>query len=63
MDVLAYCRAMAGFCRQRVEFEGEDDTFWTREAEEWDELISEYASPRPQGRTSQTGLPPSILVS
>jgi hypothetical protein len=45
MDVHAYCRAMAAFCRQRVEFEGEDDTFWTREAEEWDELISEYVDP------------------
>jgi hypothetical protein len=48
MDVLAYCRVMAAFCRQRVEFEGENDKFWTSEAEEWDKLISEYASPRPK---------------
>jgi hypothetical protein len=55
MDVLAYCRAMVAFCRQRSAFEGENDTFWTSEAEEWDKLISEYASPRPQSRTSQIG--------
>jgi hypothetical protein len=36
MDVLAYCRAMAAFCRQRAEFEDENDTFWTIEAEQWD---------------------------
>jgi hypothetical protein len=60
MDVLAYCRAMAAFCRQRVEFEGENDTFWTSEAEEWDRLISEYATPRPQSRTAQTGLESAI---
>jgi hypothetical protein len=48
MDVLAYCRAMAAFCRQRAEFEDENDTFWTREAAEWDKLISEPASPRPK---------------
>jgi hypothetical protein len=51
---------MAAFCRQRAEFEGENDTFWTREAKEWDKLISEYANPRPQSRTSQTGLVPAI---
>jgi hypothetical protein len=56
MDVHAYCRAMAAFCRQRVEFEGEDDTFWTREAEEWDELISEYAIPRSQSRTDASDI-------
>jgi hypothetical protein len=60
MDVLAYCRAMAAFCRQRAEFDGEDDTFWTSEAEEWDELIFEYASPRSQSRTAQTGLESAI---
>jgi hypothetical protein len=60
MDVLAYCRAMAAFCRQRSEFEDENDTFWTSEAEEWDKLISEYASPRPQSRTSQIGLDSAI---
>jgi hypothetical protein len=60
MDVLAYCRAMAAFCRQRSEFEDENDAFWTCEAEAWDRLISEYASPRPQSRTSQTGLDSAI---
>jgi hypothetical protein len=35
MDMLAHCRAMAAFCRQRAAFEGEDDAFWIREAEEW----------------------------
>jgi hypothetical protein len=60
MGVLAYCRAMAAFCRQRAAFEGEDDTFWTSEAEEWDKLITEYASPRPQSRTSQTGFESAI---
>ena len=37
---------MAAFCRQRAEFEDENDTFWIREAEEWDELICEYAKPQ-----------------
>jgi hypothetical protein len=60
MDVHAYCRAMAAFCRQRTEFEGENDTFWACEAEEWDKLISEYASPRSLSRTSQTGLDSTI---
>jgi hypothetical protein len=60
MDVLAYCRAMAAFCRQRAEFEGENDTFWTIEAEQWDRLISEYASPRSQSRTAQTGFESAI---
>jgi hypothetical protein len=60
MDVHAYCRAMAAFCRQRAGFKGENDTFWTSEAEEWDKLISEYASPRPQSRTSQAGLESAI---
>jgi hypothetical protein len=60
MDVLAYCRAMAAFCRQRAAFEGENDTFWTSEAGEWDKLISEYANPRPQNRTAQTGLESAI---
>ena len=44
MDMLTYCRAMAAFCRQRSTFEGENDAFWIREAEEWDELISECMS-------------------
>ena len=60
MGVLAYCRAMAAFCRQRAEFEGENDTFWTSEAEEWDKLITEFAGSRTQSRTSQTGLDSAI---
>jgi len=60
MDVLAYCHAMAAFCRQRAAFEDENDTFWTSEAEEWDKLISEYAS---QSRTTQTGLAPAIACT
>jgi hypothetical protein len=50
MDVLAYCRAMAAFCRQRGVFEGESDAFWSSEAAEWDKL-TEYASPLSQLRT------------
>ncbi len=60
MDVLAYCRVMAAFCRQRAAFEGENDTFWTSEAEEWDKLITEHASPLAQSRTAQTGLESAI---
>jgi hypothetical protein len=33
MDVLAHCRAMAAFCRQRLAFENENDASWIREAE------------------------------
>jgi hypothetical protein len=33
MDVVAHCRAMAAFCRQRVAFKNENDAFWIREAE------------------------------
>jgi hypothetical protein len=54
MDVLAHCRAMAAFCRQRLVFENENDAFWLSEAEEWDKLISEYSSPQSQMRTGQT---------
>jgi hypothetical protein len=54
MDVLAHCRAMAAFCRQRVAFENENDAFWLSEAEEWHKLISEYSSPQSQTRTVQT---------
>jgi hypothetical protein len=54
MDVLAHCRAMAAFCRQRVAFENENDAFWLSEAEEWDKLISEYSRPQSQNRTGQT---------
>jgi hypothetical protein len=39
MDMLAHCRAMAAFCRQRARFEDENDAFWIGEAEEWDKLI------------------------
>ena len=42
MDMLAYCRAMASFCRQRAQFENEDESFWVKEAEEWESLIAEY---------------------
>jgi hypothetical protein len=58
MDVLAHCRAMAAFCRQRAKFEDENDLFWTREAEEWDRLISEYArhtAPTTAGRVKDFG--------
>jgi hypothetical protein len=54
MDVLAHCRAMAAFCRQRVALDNENDAFWLSEAEEWDKLISEYATPISQNRTGQT---------
>jgi hypothetical protein len=60
MDVFAYCRAMAAFCRQRAAFEGENDTFWTCEAEGWDKLIAEYVSPRSQSQASHTGLAPVV---
>jgi len=63
MDMLAHCRAMAAFCRQRAVFEGENDTFWTSEAEEWDKLISEYASPQPQIRTGQTARSRSAMAN
>jgi hypothetical protein len=53
MDVLAHCRAMTAFCRQRVAFENENDAFWTREAEEWDKLIAEYASGQSKIRAGQ----------
>jgi hypothetical protein len=55
MDMLRYCRAMAAFCRQRAMFEGEDEPFWTGEAREWDELIFQYLSPRPQIRNWVSG--------
>jgi hypothetical protein len=45
MDMFAHCRAMAAFCRPRARFEGENNEFWIREAEEWDKLIFEYATP------------------
>jgi hypothetical protein len=54
MDMLAYCRAMAAFCRQRAAFEDQNDTFWIIEAEKWDKLISDYASPQSEIRTGQT---------
>lgn len=69
-DVFAYCRAMAAFCRQRAAFERENDTFWTCEAEEWDNSIAEYARPGSQGRASRadwlgavsmSGLAPEVL--
>jgi hypothetical protein len=54
MDMLAYCRAMAAFCRQRAKFEDENDTFWISEAEEWDKLIFEYESPHIRNLIGQT---------
>jgi hypothetical protein len=54
MDMLAHSRAMAAFCRQRARFGDENDAFWIGEAEEWDKLISEYATLQPQIRTGQT---------
>jgi hypothetical protein len=62
MDVLAHCRAMAAFCRQHVAFEDENDTFWLREAEEWDKLLSEYASQQPEIRTVRTTRSRSALA-
>lgn len=38
MDKITYCRAMAVFCRQRAQFENEDTSFWTKEAEGWDNV-------------------------
>lgn len=35
IDMLAYCKAMAAFCRQRIYFDGEDADFWQREEQEW----------------------------
>jgi len=43
MDMLTHCRAMAAFCRQRAEFEGENGLFWLTEAAEWNKLIAEHA--------------------
>jgi hypothetical protein len=58
MDMLAHCRAMATFCRQRATFENENDSFWIREAEELENLISEYAppaAPAAVGRVKEVG--------
>ena len=44
MNMGTYCRAMAAFCRQRAHFEGEYEAFWLEEAEEWNKLVSGYAS-------------------
>ena len=63
MDVLAHCRAMAAFCRQRTEFEGENDTFWTCEAEQWDKLISEYASPTKPNLANRFGFSDCVIAS
>jgi len=41
---------MASFCRQQARFEDEDFEFWTREADEWDALISEQVIPQPEVR-------------
>jgi len=58
MDMLAHCRAMAAFCRQRATSEDENDSFWIREAEEWENLIYEYApptAPAAAGRVEDVG--------
>jgi hypothetical protein len=47
MNMIAHCRAMAAFCRQRAQFENEDTSFWTKEAEEWDNLIAQYSIRQP----------------
>jgi hypothetical protein len=47
MDVLAHCRAMAAFCRQRVAFENENDAFWIREAEAQSLLLLMESCQRP----------------
>ncbi|WP_143279066.1 hypothetical protein [Bradyrhizobium sp. C9] len=48
MDMLAHCRAMVAFCRQRSVFEGENEAFWMREAKEWEELLSGYSGLQPE---------------
>ena len=53
MDMLAHCRAMAAFCRQRAKFEDENDLFWIREAEEWDKLIFDHANPQVRNLNGQ----------
>jgi hypothetical protein len=63
MDMLAHCRAMAAFCRQRANFEDENDAFWIGEAKEWDKLIFEYATLQPQIRTGQTAPGKSALTN
>jgi hypothetical protein len=63
MDMLAHCRAMAAFCRQRAKLENENDAFWIGEAKEWDKLISEYATLQPQIRTGQTAPGKSALTN
>lgn len=32
---------MAALCRQRALFQGENDEFWIKEAEEWDRLLAD----------------------
>lgn len=59
MDMLTHCRAMAAFCRQRSTFEGENDAFWFKEAEEWDKLITECVSSESQIQTGPTARHPA----
>lgn len=61
MDMLAHCRAMAAFCRQRGTFENENDAFWLREADEWDKLISEHANQPAEIRTRRKTRSRSVL--
>jgi hypothetical protein len=44
MDMLAYSRAMAAFCRQRADFEGENDAFWNSAAADLDSVVSHHVS-------------------
>ena len=45
MDVLDYCRAMASYCRQRTQFDGEDPAFWSEEAAQWERLLRDHGRP------------------
>lgn len=54
MDVLDYCRAMASYCRQRTQFDGEDSAFWTEEATQWEGLLREHEPARIAPDRSET---------
>ena len=54
MDVLEYCRAMASYCRQCTQFDGEDSAFWSEEANQWDRLLREHEPSRIASDESQT---------
>jgi hypothetical protein len=48
MDMLAHCRSMAAFCRQRALFHNENDAFWVQEAKEWERLLSDHVDAHSQ---------------